>query len=197
MKKLLIVVFLFAGIFYLYQTRLPLIWIGQYLSPNDGLSKSDVIVVVSGSGERVKYAVKLYKKDLAPKLIFSGAAREGPSSNALVMKNYAVKQGVPENAIILEEEATNTLENAKYSSEIILKEGFKKIILVTSPYHQRRTFEIFREVLKKDKVGIKNSPTNESRWKVDNWWKTEPEATLTKSEIVKLLWSKLNQDYYQ
>ncbi len=173
-----------------------MVWVGQYLSPSDALTKADAIVVVSGSGERVKHGVELYKEEEAPKLIFSGAAKDGPS-NALTMKKYAIKQGVPEEDILLEEEATDTLENAKFTREIIKDEGFKKIILVTSPYHQRRAYEIFKEVLKNDDVEISNSPTTQSRWKADNWWKSEPESTLTQSEIAKLFWAKFNQDYYQ
>lgn len=195
MKKILfILITLVVVVFITYQQRIPHKQIGNYLSPSDNLSKADAIVVVSGSGERVDHAVELYKKGLAPKLIFSGAAKEG-SSNALAMQIEAVKVGVPKEIIFLEEKATNTYENALLSKEIILQENFKSIILVTSPYHQRRTYESFQIVLKDKNVTIQNSPAEESNWKPNTWWINEETRGLTFTEIGKLAWSKVTGNY--
>lgn len=192
--SLLIILTLTAIMFLAFQQKLPHRAIGNYLSPTDSLNQADAIVVVSGSSERVDHGIELYKKGLATKLIFSGAAQEG-FSNALSMQRKAIQSGIPLAAILLEEKATNTYENALFSSEIIERENFKNIILVTSPYHQRRTFESFQIALKGKSVTIQNSPTEESNWKPNNWWIKEDMRRLTFTEIGKLAWSRITGNY--
>lgn len=195
MKNLFIVIVILTVGFLFYQSRIPHRLIGEYLSPSDNLTKADAIVVVSGSSERITHGVELYKNGLSSKLILSGAAEDGKSSNALAMKIEAEKQGVPDEAFLLEEKATNTYENAKFTQELINKKGYKNIILVTSPFHQRRVSETFQTVFKNSGVKFQNSPAEESAWKAGSWWTKEPEASLTRSEIIKLFWSKLTGNY--
>lgn len=168
---------------------IPLI-IGYYLSPRDKLEKSDAIVVVSG-GEteaRIKEGIWLYKNDYAPKIIFAGAAREGDVSNALAMKRIAVKSGIPSSSIIIEENSRDTEENAKNTTEIIKREGYKTIILSTSPYHQRRAYQNFKNNL--PDLKIINWSAKDSKWRKFGWWKTEDGIRLTFSEILKITYTK-------
>ena len=57
--------------------------IGYYLSPQDSLTKADVIVAISGgdTDARTAEAVRLYKEGWGANIIFSGAAQDptGPS----------------------------------------------------------------------------------------------------------------------
>ena len=193
-KVILFIIFLILviAIFGYYQAESGLTLIGRYFSPSDQLSKADAIVVVSGSNERFTHALSLYKEGFAPKLIFSGAASEGPTSNAKAWKIAAIKEGVPEADIITEEKATNTYENAAFSKGIILDKKFKQIILVSSPYHQRRAYESFKKVLKEYDVVIQNSPATSSSWKVDNWWQSKSGMQTTISEAAKIIWLKSN-----
>ena len=109
---------------------------------------ADAIVVFAGgvgeSGEagggyqeRVKRAVDLYNARQAPRMVFSSgyvfAFRE-----AEVMKGLATSSGVPAGAIILEERATNTIENVRYVADILRREHWTSVLLVSSPYHMRR-----------------------------------------------------------
>ena len=132
----------------LYWLKVPHLLIGRYLAPSDNLSRADAIVVVSGDSDRMRQAIDLYKQGYAPKLILSGAARDGITSNALAMHIEASQSGIPNEAVILEEKANNTYENALYTKEIVLSQGMQNIILVTSPYHQRRVYETFKNVFK-------------------------------------------------
>ncbi len=168
--------------------------IGRYFSPTDSLTKTDAIVVVGGSNERLDHALSLYKSGFGPKLIFSGAASEGPTSNAKAWKISAIKNGVPTDAIITEEKATNTYENALFTKDIILERGFKQITLVSSSYHQRRTYESFIKVLKGHNVVIQNSPAATPFWRVDNWWQSKSGIQTTVREGVKLAWLKIGLD---
>ena len=165
---------------------LPL-FIGWYLSPQDPIEKADAIVTVSGgdNNARINKTVELYKEGWAPVIIYSGAAAEGEVSNAEAMRNISAKMGVPKSAIILEEKSVDTSENAKFSSVIIKEKGFKSIILVTSPYHQRRTMELFRAELGEDFKIINRSAVDED-WRKKGWWEDEEGRFLTIGELGKI-----------
>ncbi len=109
---------------------------------------ADAIVVFAGgvgeSGkagggyqERVKQAVDLYRQGLATHVVFSSgyvfAFRE-----AEIMRDLAVANGVPADAIVLEQRAANTYENVVYSNQILASNGWHRVLLVSSPYHMRR-----------------------------------------------------------
>lgn len=194
-KKVVIILGIFLLLSLVYQQKIPHILLGKYLSPSDILTKADAIVVVSGDDDRIKHAIDLYKQGHATKLILSGAARDGLASNALVMRLEASKSGVPNEAVIMEEKAYNTYENALYAKEIVLSHNIRNIILVSSPYHQRRVYETFRSIFKGTGVKLQNSPSHYSTWKADNWWQSDREFHLTQEEIAKILWANITGNY--
>ena len=54
--------------------------------------------------------------------------------------------GIPRDALLTENKATSTYENALYSKEIILENEIKSALVVTSNYHMRRTRLAFERV---------------------------------------------------
>jgi uncharacterized SAM-binding protein YcdF (DUF218 family) len=164
---------------------LPL-FIGWYLSPQDSLEKVNAIVVVSGGDNdlRIDKGVQLWKEGWAKTIIFSGAAAEGDVSNAKAMKRIAILKGVPEENILIEEKSKTTLENAQMSAVVITENGFKSIILVTSPYHQRRTYELFKKNL--PDVRIINQSSQDEQWRKKGWWESNVGRFLTLGELGKL-----------
>ncbi len=194
-KKLILFFFVFLCLFTLYQLKSPHKLLGYYLSPSDNLTQADAIVVVSGDNDRIKHAIDLYKQGYAPKVILSGAASDGFTSNALVMHIEASAAGIPNESVIMEEKATNTFENALYTKEIVTSQGMDDIILVTSPYHQRRVYETFKSVFRRSGVRLQNSPSVYSNWKPNNWWQSERGLYLTQSETAKILWAIISGNY--
>ncbi len=167
-----------------------IVGIGFYLSPQDDLRPADMIVAVSGgeTQQRAAEAIKLYKEGYAPKLLFSGAAvdKSGPS-NAEAMRMQALKSGVSSSAIIVEENSRNTTENALASAPIIKSAGAKTIILVTSPYHQRRASLNFKKVLGND-VTVVNHSSVDSAWRKNSWWSDPYTLNLTFGELQKTVY---------
>jgi uncharacterized SAM-binding protein YcdF (DUF218 family) len=53
--------------------------------------------------------------------------------------------GVPESAVVLEEQAHNTIQNVGYSKEIMQQNGWYTAILVTEPYHIKRATLVARD----------------------------------------------------
>lgn len=172
-----------------------------FLGPNDlrncderpsnssNCAAADAIVAVSGgdTNARTDAAIERYRNGWAPLLIFSGAAQDpnGPS-NAQTMKNRAIKQGVPEQNVIIEEFARNTAENAANTSEFINSRNLTKIILVTSSYHQKRASLEFGARLGPS-VQIINAPvTTDKDW--NKWWWLSPRGWwLAGGEIAKII----------
>ena len=126
------------------------------------------------------------------RIIFSGAAAEGEVSNASAMKNIATRKGVPAKDILLEEDSRTTEENAVDVARIVKSERIGSIILVTSPYHQRRAYEAFRDALGKD-FKIINHSAKDSRWRKADWWSNEQARFLTIGEIMKNFYALINQ----
>ncbi len=161
--------------------------IGKYLAKRNRLTAADVIVVVSGAQNRIPYAIDLYRRGYAKRIILSGATDAGPVSDAEEMKRVAMKVGVPARHIILDEKATNTYENALFVRRIVVKKHFTNIILVTSPYHQRRVYETFKEVFGNRPVQLQNAPSIFGRWQYYTWWKYKGGIRVTISEYIKLI----------
>jgi uncharacterized SAM-binding protein YcdF (DUF218 family) len=170
--------------------------LGFYLSPQEQAVKSDVIVVISGgqTTSRAKKGIELYKQGYAPKIIFSGAALDDGPSNAYAMRDQALATGIPAGDILIDEKSQNTFENAENSKRIIDKLGAKKIILVTSPYHQRRANQTFEAVLGKNYeiIGIS---AYDDRWSKSSWWHQGFPLFISISEIWKLLYINLTGNY--
>lgn len=170
--------------------------LGFYLSPQKQPIKSDVIVVVSGgqTTSRAERGIELYKQGYAPKIIFSGAALDDGPSNAFAMRDQAIESGVPAWDIAIDEKSQNTFENAENSKRIIDELGGKKIILVTSPYHQRRANQTFEAVFGKDYT-ITGLSAYDNRWSKSGWWHQGFPLFISISEMWKLLYINLTGNY--
>lgn len=168
--------------------------IGYYLSPQDNLAKADAIVAISG-GEteaRTAEAVKLYQDGWGANIIFSGAAADPTSpSNAQAMAAAAMKAGVPVAAISLDETARDTRENASDVSGIIHRKNLHSIILVTSPYHQRRANIAFRRVLG-SQFTILNHSSYDAQWRRSHWWATPTSRSLTFAELQRVAYELIS-----
>jgi len=90
-----------------------------------------------GYQERVKQAIELHRAGMADTLLFSSGFvfvfRE-----AEVMRDLAIANGVAPSSIVLETRATNTYQNVVFSRDIAKARGWRKVLLVSSPYHMRR-----------------------------------------------------------
>lgn len=177
--------------------------ISVYLTPDDlrrcptvtqttDCQAVDAIVAVSGgnTAARTAEAIRLYQEGWSDTLIFSGAAADvtGPS-NAEVMRRQALEAGVPSTAIRVEPSSRTTRQNAEQVKQLLEEAGggeAKRIILVTSPYHQRRASLEFR-VLTGDGITILNHPAKDDPdWSMF-WWLTPRGWWLAGGEIVKII----------
>jgi len=187
----------FAIVIVLAVLGLTAFWgIGFYLSPQDNLQKADAIVVVSGgqTQSRAAKGIELFKQGYAPKIIFSGAALDDGPSNAFAMRDLALSEGVSAKNILIDEKSQNTYENALNSKTIIDELQAKKIILVTSPYHQRRANQTFEKVLgtNYEVIGVS---AYDDRWSKSQWWRRGFPLFISASELLKLMYINITGNY--
>lgn len=126
----------------------------QYHQLNHELSHADAIVALCSHDTVVaERAAQLFLEKWAPLLIFSGGL-------GVVTKNLwsepeadqfariAVRMGVPENRILIENRSTNTGENVAFTRGLLADRGLDlhRFIVVQKPYMERRAYATFRKV---------------------------------------------------
>ena len=86
----------------------------------------------------------MYKGGYAPVLILSSGYVYS-FQEAEVMRALAVDQGVPPSAILLEPRAANTYQNVMFVDEILREHRWRRVLLVSSPYHMRRALLVWHK----------------------------------------------------
>jgi len=162
----------------------------EMLIKKDEMKPADVIVVLAGEQEeRVIYGIKLFKDGWARKdrIIMAGGPLVWKYTWAALMKEQAESLGIPGTKILTENESRSTEEDALYTKEILKKNGFKSIILVTSSYHSRRAALIFKRVLGSE-IRIISAPVDDSWFSVNDWWKRRRDRSAVLNEFSKYIW---------
>ncbi|MDR1390543.1 MAG: YdcF family protein [Treponema sp.] len=106
---------------------------------------------------RINTAIDYLKLNQNTKIIVSGGrGRDEDISEAEVISNVLQNNGISAEHIVLEDKSRNTLENLKYSGEII-NDYNKKVLIVSSEFHLFRAKSIAK------KIGYKNIYTLASK----------------------------------
>jgi uncharacterized SAM-binding protein YcdF (DUF218 family) len=140
---------------------------------------ADAIIILSGGTDRVEHGVSLFQAGYADKIILSGSVARNMSKQVKAL-------GVTADHILLEERSHTTNQNAIYSLQIMQSQGYKSAIVVTSPYHTRRSELIFRHQFKGLDVTISAAPYDPSLAR--NWWKDRKLAGAVIREYLKLVY---------
>jgi uncharacterized SAM-binding protein YcdF (DUF218 family) len=93
---------------------------------------------------RIGKGIELWQAGLAPVLVPTGGVGLNPPAEAEVMARVARARGVPDSALVLETEAHRTVESAALVRALADEHGWQRIILVSEPYHLRRSSLLFR-----------------------------------------------------
>ena len=174
------------------------VWIGLgfYLSPQSTLHKADAIIVISGgqTTTRAAHGIELYKAGWAPKLIFSGAALDDGPSNAAAMSEQAQADGVSPTFILTDDASQTTYQNALDTKQIVDANHWHTLILVTSPYHQRRADMTFEHVYGSNYTII-NSSSVDDRWSKRYWYRSGFSFNVSMEELRKIIYIDLTHKY--
>jgi len=118
---------------------------GRVYSPEE--APQERVAIVFGAGlwqdgsptpvlqDRIQAAADLYSQNKIEKMLMSGDNRFVDYDEPTAMKNYALEQGVPEEAIVLDYAGRRTYDTCYRAKEIF---GLNSAILVTQEFHLSR-----------------------------------------------------------
>jgi uncharacterized SAM-binding protein YcdF (DUF218 family) len=85
---------------------------------------------------RLDHALELYHRGLAPRIMTTGGAGGDPMfTEGGVGQGYLVREGVPSEAIVVENESSSTVHSVALAGEIMRRMGLKSAIVVSDGYH--------------------------------------------------------------
>ncbi|MFD4897268.1 YdcF family protein [Streptomyces sp. NPDC058411] len=116
-------------------------------------------------------AADLYKRGMAPLIVFTGATspttRERmPRGEAVHYRERALALGVPDAAVLVEPDARNTGENIRLSRSLLEEIGMDvaSVLLITKPYEERRAFATARKMWPEVEIVSASTPVTFARY---------------------------------
>jgi uncharacterized SAM-binding protein YcdF (DUF218 family) len=189
--RLLFFLFFFGFLVAFYAVRHPLMRLaGQFWVVDDPVGQSDALIVLGDdnyAGDRAFHAAELYREGVAPVVVASGRMLRQNASVADLMEHDLESFGVPAKSIAkLKHRAENTREEAVEAARLIRSRGWKRVIVVTSNYHARRTRFIFGRILATN-VSLRVSGARDSEFDPSRWWETRLGQKLFMLELTSYL----------
>jgi uncharacterized SAM-binding protein YcdF (DUF218 family) len=148
-------------------------------------SKGDAIVVFGAAQyaghpspiykARLDHGYELFEEGMAPVVITTGGAGQDPEfSEGGVGKDYLLRRGVPEKALIAETQGSDTAQSAARVGNIMRVNGMRRCIAVSDAYHVFR----IRALLEREGVEVEVAPRPESRPRTrwERFWAVMREA---------------------
>jgi uncharacterized SAM-binding protein YcdF (DUF218 family) len=102
---------------------------------------------LSDAADRVLRAARLYRHGKIQRVLAAGGNipwLSGSVPEAKRMRDLLVEWGVPHDAVWVETESRNTRQNARFAARIIRREGWRRVLLITSAAHMERAVGAFR-----------------------------------------------------
>jgi uncharacterized SAM-binding protein YcdF (DUF218 family) len=165
---------------------------GEYLVVSDPVQKVDAVVVLSGgSPARLDQAVQMVLSKKADYLIITDTGQT-TWEGALVSdqdRMQAVLAGVSEHQIFFTERVVNsTFEEAKATRSLMSIHHLRTCMIVTDPFHTRRTQTIFRDIFRNTGYTVLISPVQNARYQPETWFLSLDGWSNTVMEYLKLLY---------
>lgn len=177
--------------------------ITNFIFMDDIPEKSDIILIPGTSKSAItEKAAELYRLGYASYIMPSGLYSsslsrfasekiDNPryygdySSDYEYCKHILMENGVPEQAILCEDRATNTMENAMYSAQAAKNAGIeiKRAILCCQAFHARRAFLAYSCHFAGVKLSVIPTPTQGIS--KDNWYLSEKGYKKVMGEVAK------------
>lgn len=144
-----------------------------HVGHRDDAAPSDAIIVLGAAAydakpspvfeERIKHGIALYRRGLAPTLIFTGGygGVDARFSESQVGRRYAEKHGVPEPAILIETTSRDTRQNLAEAAALMHDRQLRQAIVVSDPLHMARALRYARE----EGIAALGSPTPTTRFR--------------------------------
>ena len=165
---------------------------GNHLIRQDTLSVVDAVVVLGGdAAHRAPHGASLFAAGLAPVVLaVGGIESDGTRSQAYKTARQLKKHGVPDDRILVSGQyEPSTLQEARATADYAGDRGWRRVIVVTSPYHTWRAGALFEEVLAPLQVEVLTAPAPEDPFDPEAWWTDPRQRRQVRNEYLKFtLW---------
>lgn len=162
---------------------------------------ADAIVVLAGSeADRWLEAYELWREGIAPVIALSPGfqdpgslelARRGidmPTSMDIGRDLMISRMGVPERSVImLPGPVDNTAAESEHTRRLAAAHGWRRVIVVTSVPHTRRTALAMRRVLNPAGIDVQVRGSRFDRFQPARWWQSRSSVRWVLTEWPKLL----------
>jgi len=89
---------------------------------------------------RLDHVVELWPQGVAPLVVVTGGKRPGDRfTEAQASASYLEERGVPAEAIVLEDQGTNSYQSLRAVAGLLAARGLDDVVIVTDPYHALRS----------------------------------------------------------
>ena len=172
--------------------------ITQFVFVADEPQNADVIFVPGGhTGEHARTAARLYLEGFAPYILPSGRFSKeaghyiGPGEGEFptewaYLRQVLLAEGVPDQAILREDQATFTWENAIFSAELLkdLQLPVRKAILCCQAHHARRAYMYYQAEF--PETQIFTVPTVIDDIRPENWYLDREKTRTVLGEVERI-----------
>lgn len=192
LRRVLAALFVLVTLLSLWLLRAPILRsAAQTLIVEDELQPADAIVVLGDdnyAGDRAGRAAELFLARWAPVVVASGRYLRPSASLADLMAQDLAARNVPASAIVpLRHRADSTRAEAAAIAELARERRWRRLIIVTSSYHTRRSRFIFRSVLPAD-LQARVTPAVDSDFDPQAWWQArEGRKTFARESLAWML----------
>jgi uncharacterized SAM-binding protein YcdF (DUF218 family) len=151
---------------------------------------ADVILIPGASQPQLmEKASFLYHQGLAPYILPSGGANPRIETTEWdFLRNVGIAKGVPDEAILKEDEAQNTFQNARFSLEVLKSKGIipNKVIMVCKGYHSRRALLTYQTEFPKETEFFISPIIDRTGITKENWFLSEDGISRIMTEVEKI-----------
>ena len=160
----------------------------DFVFVSDAPEKVDVILIPgSRHPANAIRAAELYCAGYAPYVLPSGrhGAADYPTEWAF-LRDVLIKHGVPDSAILREDEATFTWDNARKSAAVLKAQEIsaRTAILCCRPFHARRALLYYQTAMPETRFLV--CPAREEGVNQDDWYLTQAGRTRVMGEVRRL-----------
>jgi uncharacterized SAM-binding protein YcdF (DUF218 family) len=183
--------FLIALCATLYFARRPILrFAAESWIVNEAPAKADAIVVLSDDNfyaDRAAHAAELFRQGVAPIVVASGRRLRPMAGISELMEHDLIERGVPTDKIVpFPNDADNTLAQVTSIERFAGQHGWKKLILVTSNFHTRRTRYIAERLAPAD-LQVSVASARDGEFDPEHWWENRKSIKALLGELLGMI----------